>query len=139
MTSLVYDSFLEDISSGNIDLSADTVYAMLVTSSYAPNQQTDNRRDDVTNEVVGTGYTAGGQAATLTGVLDTATDKMKWTLTDVVWAASSITARAAVLYKHRGGASSADELICYVDFGSDQTSSAGTFTFHGTSPLAFAA
>jgi hypothetical protein len=46
----------------------------------------------------------------------------------VNWASSTITARAAVIYKSRGGASSADELVCYVDFGADVSSSAATFS-----------
>jgi len=47
---------------------------------------------------------------------------------DLTWPASTITARGAVLYKNRGGAASADELICFVDFGVDKTSSSGDFT-----------
>lgn len=136
MASVVYDSFLRDISNGTIDMDADTFYAMLVTSSYTPDVATDDKRNDVTNEVVGTGYTAGGAASAVTGNLNTSTHKMEWTFADVAWAASTITARAAVIYKHRGGASSADELVCYVDFGSDKSSVSGTFTFHPTSPLA---
>lgn len=139
-TSGVYYSFLEDISSGNIDLSADTIYAMLVTSGYVPDFAADTRRDDVTDEVVGTGYTAGGAAAVFTGLLDTATGKMNWTMADVVWDPSTITnATGAVLYKHRGGASSADELLAYVDFGGAKSSVTGNFTFHGTTPLAIRA
>jgi hypothetical protein len=33
-----------------------------------------------------------------------------------------------VYYKSRGGASSADELVAYIDFGADITSTAGTWS-----------
>jgi hypothetical protein len=50
------------------------------------------------------------------------------TFAAVSWAASTITARGMVIYKSRGGASSADELVGYLDFGSDIISSGGTFS-----------
>lgn len=46
------------------DLDTDTLKAMLCTSAYTPNRATHAYKSDVTNEITGTGYTAGG--ATLT-------------------------------------------------------------------------
>jgi hypothetical protein len=43
-----------------------------------------------------------------------------------------LTARKAVYYKSRGGASSADELVAVDDFGSDVTTTAGTFTLNAS-------
>lgn len=134
MASLIFDSFLDDLSKGNV-LETDTYYAMLVTSTYVPNKATHNRRDDVTNEVTSSGYTAGGAASAVTYALDTSGHKATWSFGDVTWNTVTFTARAAVLYKHRGGASSADELVAYVDFGADQAVAGGNFTFHATSPL----
>ena len=128
---------MEDVTTGNIDLNTDTFYVMLVTSTYSPNKKTHNRRDDVTNEVVGTGYTAGGQATTCTPTSDTANDRLDVTFSDVSWTSSTITARACVIYKRRGGASSADELVAYCDFGSDIVTTGGTFTLDFTGPLRF--
>lgn len=114
---------------GSIDLDTDTIKVMLVTSSYAPNVDTHTKRSDVTNEVTGTGYSAGGSAlANKTVTADTVDDEGVFDADDLSWSSSTITARAAVLYKSRGGASTADELICYVDFGSDISSTGGTFT-----------
>jgi hypothetical protein len=107
---------------------------MLVTSSYIPNIDTHTKRSDVTNEVTGTGYTAGGATlANKTVTANTSTDRGVFDADDVSWASATITARGAVLYKSRGGASSADELICYVDLGSDITSTSGTFTLQWNS------
>ncbi len=137
MASLIYDSFLDDVSKNNVS-EADTFYLMLVTSSYSPAKGTDAKRSDVTNEIVGTGYIAGGAASAMTPALDTSGNKKTWTFASVSWAASTITnARAGVLYKHRGGASSADNLVAYVDFGGNISDVAGTFTVTFTAPLTF--
>ena len=101
---------------------------MLVTSSYTPNKDTHTKRSDVTNEVAGTGYSSGGTASTVTvSAVDTANDRVTITFGAVSWPTSTITARGAVYYKSRGGASSADELVAYDDFGSDIISTGGTF------------
>lgn len=134
MASLIFNSFMDDLSKGNVK-STDTYYGMLVTSSYAPDKDAHTKRSDVTNEVSGTGYAAGGQASALVVALDLAADKETWSFGDIAWAASTITARACVLFKHRGGLASADELVAYVDFGGNITSTASIFTFHETSPL----
>jgi hypothetical protein len=114
---------------GSLDWDADTINAILVTSAYTPNIDTHDFRNDITNEVVGTGYTAGGQAlASKVVSIDTTNDRAVFDSNDPQWTTATITARAVVLAKIRGGASSADELAGYWDFGSDVTSTAGTFT-----------
>ncbi len=129
MANVIYNSFKRDSANSSIDLDTDTLKIMLVTSTYAPDQDAHTKRSDVTNEVVGTGYTAGGATlANKTVVVDNTNNWAKFDADDASWAASTITARGAVIYKSRGGASSADELVCYLDFGSDISSTAGTFT-----------
>lgn len=129
MADVIYNSFFRDLSNGSIDLDTDTFKLMLVTSSYTANSDTHAKRSDITNEVSGTGYTAGGATlASVTLTLDNTGDQVVWDAADVTWSSSTITARGAVLYKSRGGASSADELVKYFDFGSDQSSSNGNFT-----------
>jgi hypothetical protein len=128
MADLTYLSCPEDVFKGNIDFDTDTFYGMLVTDAYTPNQDTHDRRDDVSNEVVGTGYTAGGQAITVSSVAkDTGANTITVNFASHSWASSTITARGEVIYKRRGGASSADELVAYNDFGSDITSSGAAF------------
>jgi hypothetical protein len=136
MASLIYDSFFDDLGKNNIKVTTDTFKLMLVTSTYAPNKGTHAKRSDVTNEVSGTGYTAGGQTVALTQTNDTSNHRLDITIgSPAGWTSSTITARAGVVYKSRGGASSADELVCYLDFGADVTSTAGTFSVTVTSPL----
>ena len=129
MASLIFNNAIYYLVKGNIDFDSDTFKCMLVTSSYSPNKDTDDFRNDVTNEVSGTGYTAGGTAATVTvNAIDTTNDRIEITLGAVSWPTSTITARGAVYYKSRGGASSADEIVAYIDFGGDVSSTAGTFS-----------
>lgn len=129
MADVIYNSFKRDIMNGALDLDTDTIKVMLVTSSYTADQDAHTKRSDVTNEVSGTGYTAGGASlANKVVSADNTDNEGVFDADDVAWTTSTITARGAVLYKSRGGASSADELLCYLDFGSDKISTAGTFT-----------
>jgi hypothetical protein len=128
MASLIYNSCIDDMARGAIDFDTDTFKVMLVTSTYTPNKDTHDKRDDVTNEVSGTGYTAGGVASACTVTKDTANDKVTLSFAAVSWATATITARGAVYYKSRGGASSADELVAYVDFTGDVSSTGATFS-----------
>lgn len=132
MASIIYNSFLDDVFRGNIDCDTDTFYVMLVTSAYTEDKDIHDKRDDVTNEVTGTGYTAGGVAATVTVTKDTVNDRIDVSLGSATWASSTITARKAVYYKRRGGAASADELVAVNDFGSDVITTAGTFTLNAS-------
>ena len=128
MASLIYNSCLDDLSNNNIDFGADTFKILLVTSSYTPDKDTHDKLDDVTNEVTGTGYTAGGATSACTVTKDVANDKVTLGFAAVNWSSSTITAAGAVIYKSRGGASSADELVAYIDFGGDVSSAGGTFS-----------
>lgn len=132
MASFEYLSFADDVHRGNIDMDTDTFYVMLATSTYTPNQTTHLKRSDVTNEVSGSGYTAGGQACTCTVTKDTANKRIDMVFASVTWPTSTITARYAIYYKRRGGLASADELVAIDDFGADVTTVGATFTLNST-------
>lgn len=128
MADVIYNNFKKLIINGGIDLDTDTIKVALVTSAYTPDQDTHDFFDDVTNEVVGTGYTAGGASLANKAVTADNTDNEGvFDADDVSWTTSTITARGAVIYKSTGTASTS-ALICYLDFTSDKTSTAGTFT-----------
>ena len=114
---------------GGIDLDTDTIKVALVTSSYTPDQDTHEDMADVTNEIAGgSGYTTGGATLGSAAVTQDNTDNEGvFDAADVTWSTASITARGAVLYKSTGVAAN-DLLICYFDFGSDQSSSSADFT-----------
>ncbi len=123
MANAKYNSFKVDLADGTINLATSAIKCMLVTSAYVPDIDTHVNVSNVTNEVTGTGYTAGGQLLTTKAVtVDTANDTAIFDADDVTWATSTITARGAVLYKETTG-----ELIAYFDFVTDQVSSNGNF------------
>ena len=127
MASLLYNSAVDDMARGAIDFDTDTFKVMLVSSSYNADKDTHDKRNDVTNEVSGTGYTAGGVTSVCTVTKDTTNDRVTLSFAAVSWASSTITARGAVIYKSTGTASN-DNLVAYNDFGSDVASASGTFT-----------
>lgn len=87
-------------------------------------------RSDITNEVSGTGYTAGGiaQAFTLES-LDTANNRQPITWTDITngWTNSTISAAGAIIYVDTGLATT-DLLLHFVDFGGTVTSTNGNYS-----------
>jgi hypothetical protein len=111
------------------DLNSDTLKVMLCTSSYTPDQDAHDYKDDVTNEVSGTGYTAGGATLANVAVTYTAgTNVIKFDADDTVWSAATITARYAVVYDSTPATDGTRPLLLYIDFGGNVTSTAGDFT-----------
>jgi len=128
MADLIYNGFKFYIMNGGIDLDTDTIKVMLVTSTYTPNQDTHVFRSSVTNEVTGSGYSAGGATlASKTVTQDDTDNEGVFDAADVTWSTATITARGAVIYKSTGVAGT-DTLICYLDFVSDQTATGADFT-----------
>jgi len=128
-TTKTYGSLITKAFNKEVDWDTDTIKVALVSSSYTPNQDSHDYWDDVSSyEVTGTGYTAGGATlASKTVGYTSGTNVTKFDAADVSWTSSTITARYAVVYLSTGS-SSTSVLIAYVDFGSDQSSSSGTFS-----------
>jgi len=81
----------------------------------------------VTNEVSGTGYSAGGGA--LTNVTPTTSGTTALTdFADFTFSSATITARGALIYNSSTTAGTADRAVLVLDFGGDKTSTAGDFT-----------
>ena len=132
MASLIYNSCVENLANNNIDFGADTFKVMLVTSSYTPDKDAHGYRDDVTDEASGTGYTTGGETIACTVSRNDANDRVVLTFAATSWTSSTFGAAGAVYYKSRGGASSADELIAYADFGGTVSATNDTFALAAT-------
>lgn len=129
VTALLYGNFLKSLANKEIDLDTDAIKVMLCTSTYVPNQDTHQYKSSVTNEVTGTGYTAGGATLTSVAVTYTAgTNTLMFDAADASWAASTITARYAVIYDSTPATDATRPLIGYVDFGADVSSTAAAFT-----------
>lgn len=137
--SVAYDNMMNQLA-GNapaIDFVTGFFKLMLV-NGYNPNQGSDATRANVSNETTGTGYAAGGLAATVSTSLNSVSHTLSVSMANVLWSGSnSFSATGAVLYQSNGGAASGDPLVCYIDFGGTVTCLNGTFTVEATAPLAF--
>ena len=121
ITSGISISFRSQIMLGEHDLDTDSIKLALYTNAASLSDGTTIYT--TSNEVVGTGYSAGG--VVLTGI-DVTTDSSVAvvSITDAVISASTITARGALIYN----ASQANKAIAVFDFGADKSSTAGDFT-----------
>jgi hypothetical protein len=76
-----------------------------------------------TNEVSGTGYTAGG--AELTEITPTSSGTTAFIdFGDLTWSSATLTARGALIYNATNG----NRAVAVLDFGSDKVSTNGDFT-----------
>lgn len=121
ITTAMCSSFKEELLKGVHDFENDTFKMALYTSSATLDAST--TAYTVTNEVSGTGYTAGGQA------LDSPTVTLSGTtafvdFADETWTTATITARGALIYNSTAAGNPA---VAVFDFGADKTSTAGDF------------
>ena len=99
-----------------INLSAGNYYAMLLGTGYTPSAA-HSFRSDLTGEVAGTGYTAGGVAAPLTITRDDAADKTIVQANQIILTGVTASPRHVVYYQRLGGPATADRVLMIVDWG----------------------
>lgn len=75
------------------------------------------------NEVVGAGYTAGGQTLTVIAPSASGTTALL-DFNDVTWTSASITANGALIYNSSQG----NKAVAVLAFGGDKTATGGSFT-----------
>ena len=101
---------------------ADTFKNALYTSSATLDATTTTY--SVTNEVAGTGYSAGGNTLSVSQT-PTSTSTTAWLdFADTTWSASTITANGALVYN----STQSDKAVAVLAFGGDKTSTNGDFT-----------
>lgn len=133
MSLVVYGKALSGMFTGAAnavwDWDTDTIKIALTLSTYSVAVDTDDFFNDVTNEVSGTGYTAGGATlASCTVTYDSASDQIRFDSADPSWTTSTLTnVRRAVIYKSTGTASTSP-LIAVESFASDQSTVTGTLS-----------
>tara|TARA_R110000868_G_scaffold172969_1_gene408984 strand:- start:115 stop:528 length:414 start_codon:yes stop_codon:yes gene_type:complete len=120
ITTAICNSYKQEILEG-VHTSADVYKLALFTSTATLGAGTTVYA--ITNEVSGTGYTAGG--ATLAGFTSGLSGSTGYlTFTDPSWASSTITARGCLIYN----SSKSNKAVAAFDFGADVVSTNGTFT-----------
>jgi hypothetical protein len=125
ITQTLTDTFLQDCLDGghNLGNGGDTLKIALYTSSASLGATT--TAYTTSNEVSGTGYTAGGATLSSQAVaFDSSNNVAYFDAADPAFTTATITARGALIYNN----SKSNASIAVLDFGSDFTSTAGTFT-----------
>jgi uncharacterized protein YfiM (DUF2279 family) len=118
-------SFKQALLDGEMDFSSDTSQTFkiaLFTSSATLSAAT--TAYSTTNEVSGTGYTAGGNTLTISTNPTTSGTTAYLSFSDTTWSAATLTARGALIYQSGGS----NPAVAVLDFGADKTSTAGDFT-----------
>jgi hypothetical protein len=123
MASGIYQRFKANLLNKEVDMEADDIKVALLTSSHSFTATHNTFSQVSSNEISGTGYTSNGQNLASKAVTQAATTKFD--AADIEWTSSSITAAHAVIYDdtHAG-----NDLIASIDFGGNQSTTAGTFT-----------
>ena len=124
ITQTLTDTFKQDCLDGaqNLGSSGNTLKIALYTSSASLGATTTAYA--TTNEVSGTGYTAGGVTLSSQAVAyDSSNNVAYFDAADPSWSSATITARGALIYNNTKSNAS----IAVLDFGSDFSSSNGTF------------
>ena len=114
-------SFKAEILGGIQDLDTDVIKIALYTSAASLDATTTVY--STSNEVVGVGYSAGGNTLASPTISTSGTTAFV-DFADSSWTTATITARGALIYN----SSKANRAVAVLDFGSDKTSTAGTFT-----------
>jgi len=125
ITQAMCTSFKQALLDGEMDFSSDTAQTFkiaLYTSSATLDAST--TAYSVTNEVSGTGYSAGGNTLTISANPTTSGTTAFLDFADTTWSSATITARGALIYQSGGS----NPAVAVLDFGADKTSTAGDFT-----------
>ena len=120
ITQAMCTSFKSEILQEGHQMATDTIKLALFTSSASLGAGT--TAYSTSNEVSGTGYTAGGVTLTSTTVSTSGTTAFFYA-DDPTFTSASFTARGALIYN----SSNSDKAIAVLDFGGDFTVSSGTF------------
>ena len=99
-----------------LNLSAGNFWAMLLGTGYTPSPS-HSFRSNLSAEVTGTGYTAGGVAAPLTITRNDALDEIIVRAEQIIHPAFTASPRYVAYYQKLGGAASADRVVMIVDWG----------------------
>jgi hypothetical protein len=128
-------SFKVGLLNGDFDFGTGTTQTFKVALyTSAANLSAATTAYSTTNESSGAGYTAGGQAVSVS-VVPTSTGTTAFlSFSDVTWSNTTLTARGALIYKADGVTNPA---IAVLDFGEDKQTNAGDFVINF--PLADAA
>ena len=138
MASANFTNLPRALAKGDLDFDTNTFKVLLVSALPSEaNLDAWANRSDVTLEITGTGYTAGGIAQAFTlDAIDTTNNRQPVTYSNIVngWTTATFSAVGAIIYKNSGSAAT-DTLLHLVDFGGTVSCTAGNYGITYTAPF----
>ena len=124
ITQAMCTSFKQALLDGEMDFSSDTsqTYKIALFTESA-DLSAATTAYSTSNEVSGTGYTAGGNTLTISTNPTTSGTTAFLSFSNTTWSTATITARGALIYQSGGS----NPAVAVLDFGGDKTSTAGDF------------
>lgn len=113
----LYKPFMRTLLNKELDLDSDDIRVMLVSAGYTPDTSAHAYKSDITSEITGTGYTAGGAAlpnksfSIEDGVGVFKADNVMW---PELTTAQDI--RYGIIYDNTPEEDTAKPLVAYIDF-----------------------
>lgn len=128
MPSFLYNSAKLRILRGDFDFASDEFKVALLSAAYSADPDGPEYLADVSGEVTGFGYSAGGQVLQGKALTrDDANNAVIFDADDLTWTLSTFTARAALIYKNTGSPATSP-LLAYIDFEDDLEAAGEDFT-----------
>jgi len=122
ITQTLATSFKVQLLSGTQNFSSNTYKIALYTSSASLDATTTVYT--TSNEVAGTGYTAGGNTLVVSVTPTSSGTTAYLSFTDTSWTSATFTTRGALIYN----STNSNSAVAILDFGSDKQVVSGTFT-----------
>lgn len=122
ITQSLATSFKVQLLQGTQNFAGNTFKIALFTSSATLGP--DTTVYSTTNEISGTGYTAGGNTLTVSTTPTSSGTTAFISFNNTSWTSASFTARGAMIYNSTNG----NACVAVFDFGADKTVVSGTFT-----------
>lgn len=123
VTTFWYGQAISKLANEEVNWDTDTIKVSLHSSGYTPDRDGHTYQSDLTNEVSGTGYVAGGETIANTSVsYNSGTNLTAFDGDDVTWSGvDGFSARYGVIYDATPGTSGSNPLLGYVDFGEEKS------------------
>lgn len=132
MAARAYGKFVQHVAKADIDFDTAQLKALLVGSGYTPDYDANEFRSDITSEVSGTGYTAGGISLTSESItLDTTNHRLKVDADDANFGTLTVSGIVGLVVYVDTGSSATDQLVSFHTFSSQSPSGVNfTYAFH---------
>lgn len=128
MAANLYGKFVQHLHKADVDFDTATFKGLICQGGYVPDFDAHEFRSSVTNEVTGTGYTAGGVA--LTGVavtVDAAANRVKVDANDIDFGTVTFTSGTQIIIYLSTGSAATDILVGRWTFATTQSPTGAPF------------